>query len=109
VVAAAQIAGAGVIVTANLKDFPSTRLPDGIEAIPAPEFARDAVGLSPTRSLAAIRQLADRSGRAGPRLTQLDIVEILESRYEMTEAMALVRAELTLQATSGVNTGAPGA
>lgn len=94
VVAAAQIAGAGVIVTENLKHFPAILLPEGIEAIPAAEFARDAVGLSPTRSLAAIAQIASRSGRTGPLLTELGIVEILETRYGMSEAMALVRAEI---------------
>lgn len=94
VVAAAQIAGAGVIVTANLKDFPSKLLPDGIDAVPVTEFTRDAVSLSPTRSLAAITQIASRSGRTGPQLTELDIIDILESRYGMVEAMAIVRAEL---------------
>ncbi|MGB3909649.1 MAG: PIN domain-containing protein [Pseudolysinimonas sp.] len=94
VVAAAQIAGAGVIVTANLKDFPLTLLPDGIEAIPVAEFARDAVSLSPTRSLDAITQMAIRTGRTGPQLTELDIVEVLEQRYAMTDAMAMIRAEL---------------
>ena len=94
VVAAAQIAGAGVIVTANLKDFPSKLLPDGIDAVPVAEFTRDAVSLSPTRSLAAITQIASRSGRTGPQLTELDIIDILESRYGMVEAMAIVRAEL---------------
>jgi predicted nucleic acid-binding protein len=95
VVAAAQTAGAGVIVTANLKDFPSRLLPDGIRAISAAEFARDAVSLSPTLSLAAIAHIAGRSGRIGPRLTEYDIIEVLEQRYGMTEAMAMVRAELT--------------
>ena len=94
VVAAAQIAGAGVIVTANLKDFPKKLLPDGIDAVPVTEFTRDAVSLSPTRSLAAITQIASRSGRTGPQLTELDIIDILESRYGMVEAMAIVRAEL---------------
>lgn len=94
VVAAAQIAGAGVIVTANLKDFPSKLLPDGIDAVPVTEFTRDAVSLSPTRSLAAIAQIASRSGRTGPKLSELDIVQVLEERYGMTEAMALVRAEI---------------
>lgn len=94
VVAAAQIAGAGVIVTANLKDFPLALLPDGIEAIPVADFARDAVSLSPTRSSAAIAQIASRTGRTGPQLTELDIVEVLEQRYGMTEAMAMIRAEL---------------
>ena len=95
VVAAAQIAGAGVIVTANLKDFPSKLLPDGIEAIPVTEFARDAVSLSPTRSLAAISQIASRSGRTGPKLNELDIVEILENRYGMLDAMSIIRLELS--------------
>lgn len=84
----------GVIVTENLKHFPATLLPEGIEAIPAAEFARDAVSLSPARSLAAIAQIASRSGRTGPQLTELGIVETLETRYGMTEAMALVRAEI---------------
>lgn len=91
----AQIAGAGVIVTANLKDFPAKLLPDGIEAIPVTEFARDAVSLSPAQSFAAITQIAKRSGKTGPQQSELDIVEVLEQRYGMTEAMAMVRAELT--------------
>jgi len=95
VVAAAQIAGAGVIVTANLKDFPAKLLPDGIAAIPVTEFARDAVSLSPAQSFAAITQIAKRSGKTGPQQSELDIVEVLEQRYGMTEAMAMVRAELT--------------
>lgn len=94
VVAAAQIAGAGVILTANLKDFPSKFLPDGIDAVLVAEFTRDAVSLSPTRSLAAITQIASRSGRTGPELMELDIIDILERRYGMVEAMAIVRAEL---------------
>jgi hypothetical protein len=94
VVAAAQLAGAGVIVTANLKDFPSKLLPDGIEAIPVTEFVRDAVSLSPTRSLAAVTEIAGRSGQSGPKVTELHVVEVLETRYGMTEAMAMVRAEL---------------
>lgn len=94
VVAAAQIAGAGVIVTANLKDFPSRLLPDGIDAIPVTEFARDAVSLGPARALAAIAQISRRSGRTGPQVGELDIIEMLDQRYGMTEAMALVRAEL---------------
>lgn len=95
VVAAAQIAGAGVIVTANLKDFPSRLLPDGIDAIPVTEFARDAVSLSPSRALAAIAQISRRSGRTGPQVGELDVIEMLEERYGMTEAMGMVRAGLS--------------
>jgi hypothetical protein len=45
VVAAACTAGAGVIVTHNLKDFPADRLPRGIGAVAPSQFARCVVAL----------------------------------------------------------------
>lgn len=92
VVAAAQVAGAGAIVTANLKDFPSSHLPDGLTAISAAQFAYETVATSPIQAVTAISRIASRSGRAGPRLTENDILDILQKRYQMGEAMAAIRA-----------------
>lgn len=48
VLAAAIKAGAGAIITFNLKDFPSQSLkPHGIDALPPDEFILDVIGLEP--------------------------------------------------------------
>ncbi|WP_308797687.1 PIN domain-containing protein [Agromyces silvae] len=96
VVAAAQIAGAGVIVTSNLKDFPVARLPNGISAVPPHQFALDAVNISPERALVALTEIATRSGNSGPALSRQEVIQRLEARYGMSEAMLLVRQELAI-------------
>jgi predicted nucleic acid-binding protein len=93
VVAAAHLGGAGVIVTSNLKDFPAKRLPNGIRAIPPDQFALDAVNISPQRALIAISEIAARSGHAGPPMSPDEILQKLEDRYGMSEAMDLIRQE----------------
>lgn len=91
VVAAAFAAGAGVIVTHNLKDFPADKLPYGIEALAPDQFAENTVALSPGRAWIAVEKIAERSGRHGPSLTISAILELLESRYGMREAVDLLR------------------
>lgn len=54
VVAAAVVANAGVIVTQNLKDFPSDRVPSGIQVVDPAEFVFNAVLPDPARGLAAV-------------------------------------------------------
>jgi len=93
VVAAAHLGGAGVIVTSNLKDFPAGQLPNGISAIPPHQFALDAVNISPQRALIAISMIAERSGHAGPTMSPEEVIQKLEDRYGMSQAMDLIRQE----------------
>jgi hypothetical protein len=91
VVAAAFVAGAGVIVTHNLKDFPNDRLPTGVEVLPPNRFAENTVALSPGRAWDAINAMVARSGRHGPALSSTEVLDLLESRYEMAEAVESLR------------------
>lgn len=94
VVAAAVVGGAEVIVTKNLRHFPSGRLPDGIEAIDPSDFARNTVELSPRGAIAAVDELVSRSGRFGPSLTREGVFQILEDRYGMEAAVSIMREHL---------------
>lgn len=77
VVAAAHLAGAGVIVTSNLRDFPQHLLPNGLTAQRPQEFARDTVDISPQRALSAIDAIAARSGVQGRVRSRADIFDLL--------------------------------
>jgi predicted nucleic acid-binding protein len=92
VVAAAVLGGAGVIVTHNLKDFPAERLPGSLQAVGPREFAHTTVSLDPSRSLLAVQSIADRSSR--PHRSVLDLLLSLETRFDMAEAVALLRRQL---------------
>ena len=92
VVAAAVLAGAGAIVTHNLKDFPADRLPDPLEAIDAHEFALNTVSLDPSRAMRAVQTIAGRSGGVGPTRSVQDVLQILEDRYRMVETVNLLRS-----------------
>ncbi|RFU19153.1 PIN domain-containing protein [Geodermatophilus marinus] len=91
VVAAAVIACAGAIVTTNLKHFPAAKLPGALEALPAHEFALNSVGLDPRRALRAVEAIAARSGRVGEAWTVSGVLDRLEARYAMGEAVELLR------------------
>ena len=91
VVAAAVIAGADVIVTQNLKDFPRGLVPAGIELQAPDKFAHNAASLNPSAALRAIDVIAARSGRHGPKLAPKDVLDILESRYGFVDAVAILR------------------
>ena len=91
VVATAEFANAGAIVTVNIKDFPLDRLPPGIGIQTPPEFAHNTVEVSPTGAAVAIRTLADRSGRLGRRRSPTEILDDLDRLYAMADATALIR------------------
>ncbi|MFG2043386.1 PIN domain-containing protein [Dactylosporangium sp. NPDC048998] len=91
VLAAAVVAGAGAIVTHNLKHFPSDRLPLGVEVLPPSEFAANTVSLDPVRARAAVSAIAERSGKQGPPLTEHQVLDALVSRYGMTQVAQLLR------------------
>ncbi|WP_314854128.1 PIN domain-containing protein [uncultured Microbacterium sp.] len=90
VLAAAVIAGAGAIVTENLKDFPADRIPPGIQVLSAREFAKNTVALNPRLALAAVHEIASRSGRYGATLAVGEILETLRDRYGMIEAVDMM-------------------
>ncbi|MDT0180813.1 PIN domain-containing protein [Microbacterium sp. ARD31] len=90
VVATAVIAGAGAIVTENLKDFPAAKIPPGIQVLSAREFAKNTVALNPRHALAAVREIASRSGRYGAALTVEEILDTLRDRYGMIEAVEMM-------------------
>ncbi|TFB51062.1 PIN domain-containing protein [Cryobacterium tagatosivorans] len=96
VLAAAVLANAGAIITENWKDFPLHLVPPPIQILSAREFARDTVALSPSSALGAVRTLAVRSGRYGPKRTEDEILDILEHRYHLTEAVEMMKQARTL-------------
>lgn len=91
VVAAAEHAGIGKIVTENAKDFPADRLPRGTEIVSARAFAAQVVREDPRKALQALEQIAGRSGQRGPAKSVDDLIGQLEQRYKMTEAADLLR------------------
>jgi hypothetical protein len=91
VVAAAVVAGAGVIVTHNLRDFSRDRVPASIDLQAPAEFAHNTVSLNPPAAFRAIEAIAMRSGRHGPILSTTEILEILEGRYGFLDAVAVLR------------------
>lgn len=86
VVAAAVIAGAGAIITENLKDFPADKIPPTIQVLSAREFAKNTVALNARHALAAVQEIASRSGR----LTVEEIFDTLRERYGMIEAVEMM-------------------
>ena len=88
VVAAAVVGGAGAIITENRKDFPAALIPAGIDVLSARTFLRNTVALGPAAAFRAVQQIAERSGARGPTLTTAQVLETLQSRYELHEAVA---------------------
>jgi predicted nucleic acid-binding protein len=92
VAAAAVIGGAGVIVTHNLRDFPADLLPNHLDVLPPSEFLLNTVSLDSERSLAAVQAISNRSGRHGEAWTVGQVLDLLQSRYGLGEAVDLMRA-----------------
>jgi predicted nucleic acid-binding protein len=91
VVAAAVMSGAGAIVTHNVKDFPESKLPNGLDVVSPAEFAANTVALDPLRAFDAINAIVERSGHKGPQVDKEDVLEILIARYKMAHAVELMR------------------
>lgn len=92
IVAAAVVAGAGAIITLNLKDFPAPLLPHGIETLRPAEFAANTVSLDPYRALIAVQAIAERSGSHGPARSVEDILFLLVHLYGFHDAVEQLRA-----------------
>ncbi len=85
VVAAARCVGAKVIVTQNLKDFPSACLePLGIEAMHPDEFLLDLVDLYPIRIDRIVREQA--AALKNPPMTYDEVLDALERSVPETVA-----------------------
>ncbi len=94
VVAAAVVAGAGALVTSNLKHFPVDKVPAAVAVIAPAPFALDTVSIAPARAMAAVEAIAARSGSAGrPHRSVEDILDHLEHVYKMTAAIHIMRGE----------------
>ena len=91
VLAVAEFAGAGAIVTLNTKHFPLDLLPSTVGIQTPSEFALNTVEVNPTAAAVAVRTLAERSGRRGRRRRPNDILDALDRIYSMTEATAQIR------------------
>ncbi|WP_235826501.1 PIN domain-containing protein [Candidatus Frankia alpina] len=90
VLAAAIKAGAQVIVTRNLKDFPAASLELwGVEAKSPDAFVLDQVGIRVQQVAAAIRQIAD--SRTDPPESVDDILRQLEHNG-LVESITALRA-----------------
>lgn len=90
VAAAALVGAAGAIVTDNLKDFPIAKIPAHTKVLSPAEFAADTVSVSPDVALRAVHTMASRFSE--PPLTTEEILSRLVRRYQITEAVELIRA-----------------
>lgn len=91
VVAAAVVAEADTIVTANLKHFPRDRIPAEIRIQDPATFAHRIVEANLGAAREAVRQIAQRSGRHGTKLNESEILDLLEGRYAMGAAVVALR------------------
>ncbi|WP_245667362.1 hypothetical protein [Actinomadura macra] len=88
--AAAIKAGAQIIVTANIKDFPKESLePWALEAKTPDEFVLDQIDIDDRNVWACVQEIADT--RNNPPETVDDVLDALE-RAGLVEAVAALRA-----------------
>ncbi len=79
VVAAARAGHADMIVTDNLADFPSAALPASITRQLLDDFLLDIFDLHPEQVITAVRAIAGRTGKSGPRMTPPEIAVYLST------------------------------
>ncbi|MGG5752599.1 PIN domain-containing protein [Zafaria sp. Z1313] len=91
VLAAAVVAGAGSIVTDNLRDFPPEMVPAGIQIVSARDFAYETVSMSPDLGLAAVQAMSRRTGRHHPALAVSEILATLDKLYGMNDTTEIIR------------------
>jgi hypothetical protein len=90
VVAAAVVGGASTIVTDNLRDFPTAKIPRHIKVLSPAQFAADTVAVAPDLARHALEAMARRF--VTPRLSLEEILTRLVERYRMIEAAELIRS-----------------
>ena len=91
IVAAAVVAGAGAIVTSNVRDFPRALIPPHVQVLRPAEFAENTVAVDPLRARFAVNMIVRRYGRKGPAVGVDDFLNALVSNYRMTGAVELIR------------------
>jgi predicted nucleic acid-binding protein len=79
VVAAAWAGRADIIVTGNLADFPPAALPASIIRQSLDDFLLDTFDLHPGQVVTAVRAIAGRTGKSGPRMTASEIAAYLST------------------------------
>ena len=94
VVAVAEFAQAGVIVTENLKDFPEDKMPMGIVAQHPREFLLNAIHIDPQLVGQAVLAMSERSGRHGPKLDSYEYLEKMIRTFELEEVRSFLRPHL---------------
>lgn len=93
VLAAAVISQADVIVTSNIKDFPSFALPSNLLVTTPQDFVEVAIDINPALVVVTLHRMAARSGQIGPALSAHEIAEELERRYAMTSVIRVLAQE----------------
>lgn len=89
IVAAAEIGGAGVIVTENLRDMPVALIPPTIQLQTPAEFAHNTVAINPAAALRAVEQMAERFRNPPQSIDQ--VLDDLVSRYGFIDAVQMIR------------------
>lgn len=89
VVAAAEIGGAGVIVTENFRDMPVALVPSTIQLQTPAEFAHNTVAVNPAAALRAVEQMAARF--RNPPHTVDQVLDDLINRYGLADAVQMIR------------------
>ncbi len=75
----------------KLRHFHDDRLPDDLEVLSPDEFAFNTVSVDRARARRAVSTIAGRSGRTGAAWTTDEVLDCLEGRYGMADAVALLR------------------
>lgn len=99
IIAAAILGHADVIVTFNLKDFPSRILHGDLFTQSPDEFLQDLFGLYPRQVLMELNEISSRTGQKGPHWTVEDLLARLE-REQVPGFVADVHNEL---GTNGID------
>lgn len=89
-VAAAVIGGAEAIVSDNISDLPQGKVPAQIQVIKPAVFIADTVAVSPDAAVRGLRTMLGR--RTNPPETLEHVLEVLERRYGMIDAVEMIRA-----------------
>ncbi len=89
VVAAAEIGGAGLIVTGNFRDMPVALIPSTIQLQTPAEFAHNTVAINPAAAVRAVQKMAERFRNPAHSIDQ--ILDTLVDRYGFTDAVEIIR------------------